>query len=67
MVKAKKAPLKKTTRPQNRGLKLVSALFVGLGLLVVLSMIISSVFTQTPQVILPTFTPIVVPTAVPTP
>jgi len=46
MPKAKKAPQKKAQAPENRGLKLASAIFVGIGLLVVLSMIASSVFTR---------------------
>lgn len=66
MTKAKRATLKKTTqKPQNRGLKVASALFVALGVLVILSMILSSVITQTPQAIVPTSTPIVVPTTAP--
>jgi uncharacterized membrane protein len=51
MAKAKKAPQKKarSTTTQNRNIRIASALFVALGVLVVLSMILSSVFTQNPQ------------------
>lgn len=68
MAKAKKAPQKKAAAStQNRGVKIASALFVALGLLVVLSMLLSSVFTQTPQVAVPvpTAVPIMVPTTTP--
>lgn len=64
MPKAKKAPLKKTQRTNNRGLKIASALFVGIGLLVVVSMIVSSVFT-TNQPIVATPFPTNIPTAAP--
>lgn len=49
MAKAKKAPLKKANKPQNRGLKIASILFVVLGALVALSMVVSSIFTLNPQ------------------
>ncbi|TAH52479.1 MAG: hypothetical protein EYC68_06810 [Chloroflexota bacterium] len=68
MAKAKKAPQqKKAPQNQNRGLKIASALFVGLGVLVVLSMIISSVFTQSPQPapIVPTAFPTAMSTSAP--
>ncbi len=65
MTKAKKASQKKAAQPKNRGLKVASALFVGLGVLVVLSMILGSVFTQTPQAVVPTSTPIAVSTTAP--
>ncbi len=64
MAKAKKAPQKKIQKTQNRGIKIASALFVLLGVLVVLSMVLSSVFTQNPQVVIPPSTP--VPTVVAT-
>jgi hypothetical protein len=64
MTKARKAPQKKSSRNQNRGLKLASALFIGLGVLVVLSMLFSSVFTQNQQAIRPVTTP--VPTVIAT-
>jgi hypothetical protein len=63
MTKARKAPQKKIQQPKNRGIKIASALFVALGVLVVLSMILSSVFTQTPQVVVPVATSF--PTAMP--
>lgn len=65
MTKARKAPQKKIQRTQNRGLKLASALFVALGVLVVLSMIFSSVFTQPPAPIVPITA--AAPTVIPTP
>jgi hypothetical protein len=65
MTKAKKAPSKRTQQPRNRGIRIASALFIALGVLVVLSMILSSVFTQTPQVVVPVASPF--PTAVFTP
>lgn len=49
MTKARKAPQKKTNSQENRGLKIASAIFVAVGVLVVLSMIVSSIFTTTPQ------------------
>ena len=45
MTKARKAPQKKTQQSQNRGLKIASAVFVAVGVLVILSMIVSSIFT----------------------
>ncbi len=49
MTKARKAPQKKSTQTTGRGMKIASALFVGLGILVALSMVISSVFTTPSQ------------------
>ncbi|GIL14838.1 MAG: hypothetical protein BroJett039_00110 [Chloroflexota bacterium] len=49
MTKARKATQKKTTQSSNRGLKIASALFVILGVLVALSMVVSSIFTVPPQ------------------
>lgn len=66
MPKAKKAPQKKAQAPENRGLKLASAIFVAIGLLVVISMIASSVFTQNQPVVAAPF-PTAVFTAVPLP
>ena len=67
MTKAKKAPVKKAQQQENRGLKLASGIFVAIGLLVVLSMIVSSVFTRNQPVAVPIPTSITVPapTAVP--
>ncbi len=45
MTKARKAPQKKTQQSQNRGLKIASMIFVVVGVLVILSMIVSSIFT----------------------
>jgi hypothetical protein len=45
MTKARKATQKKSQQNQNRGLKIASAIFVAVGVLVILSMIVSSVFT----------------------
>lgn len=53
MTKARKAPQKKTQRDPNRGLKIASAVFVAVGVLVVLSMIVSSMFTVPRQVSAP--------------
>ncbi|MCC7161524.1 MAG: hypothetical protein IT331_03445 [Anaerolineae bacterium] len=62
MAKAKKAPQKKTQPASNRGLKVASGIFVAIGLLVVLSMIVSSVFTTNRTTVATPF-----PTAVFTP
>lgn len=76
MPKARKAPQKKVIQSQKRGVKLASALFIALGVLVVLSMLFSSIFTQNPQAIIPVTTPVptvvvsaptTAPTVVPTP
>lgn len=57
MAKAKKASLKKANaKPKNQGVRIASALFVALGILVVLSMLLGSVFTNTPQVVAPVAT-----------
>ncbi len=53
MTKARKAPQKKTQQSQNRGLKIASAVFVAVGVLVILSMIVSSIFTVPQQVTAP--------------
>lgn len=70
MAKAKKAPQKKmqSNAQSNRGLKVASGIFVAIGLLVVISMIVSSVFTQTAPVVsapVPTAVFTAVPTAAP--
>ncbi len=49
MTKARKAPQKKTQATTGRGLKIASALFVVLGILVALSMVVSSIFTVPSQ------------------
>ncbi len=61
MTKARKATQKKPQQNQNRGLKIASAIFVGVGVLVILSMIVSSIFTvpqraAAPAQVLPTTT-----------
>ena len=53
MTKARKASQKKPQQTQNRGLKIASAIFVAVGVLVVLSMIVSSVFTVPQQTTAP--------------
>lgn len=53
MTKARKASQKKTQQGNNRGLKIASAIFVGVGVLVVLSMIVSSMFTVPQQATAP--------------
>lgn len=53
MTKARKAPQKKSQTTPNRGLKIASAIFVAVGVLVVLSMIVSSIFTVPQQVTAP--------------
>ncbi len=64
MAKAKKAPQKKPqTSSQSRGVRIASGIFVVIGLLVVLSMILGSVITQTPQPI--PVTPVPIATTVP--
>ena len=45
MTKARKASQKKPQQNQNRGLKIASAIFVAVGVLVILSMVVSSIFT----------------------
>lgn len=70
MAKAKKAPQKKaqSNAQSNRGLKVASGIFVAIGLLVVISMIVSSVFTRNAPVVavpIPTAVMTVVPTAAP--
>ena len=49
MTKARKAPQKKSQQTTGRGLKIASALFVVLGILVALSMVVSSVLTTPTQ------------------
>jgi hypothetical protein len=67
MTKAKKAPQKKTTASnQNRGVKIASGIFIAIGILVVLSMIVSSIFTVNQPVIATPFpTNVPAPTAAP--
>ena len=68
MTKARKASAKKTNTNKNQGIKIASALFIALGVLVVLSMLLSSIFTQNPQSVLPAATqplPTIAATAAP--
>lgn len=53
MTKARKASQKKPQQNQNRGLRIASAIFVGVGVLVILSMIVSSIFTVPQQPVAP--------------
>lgn len=64
MAKAKKASQKKPQQTNNRGVRIASLLFVAIGLLVVLSMIASSVFTTNQPVVAPSF-PTNIPTTAP--